>query len=161
MSVLWRSLKKRAERTGFVALTKFGSISVSGQLPTYPSPNSIDCRWVRGGVGRQLPRYWYWSQSSMEKLLSPPFLFLPPLKCEWRQRPPLHRSSVIFNHLPPTLRWIVVILIPHKWIVLFARAYWVVRKWIASTIHLDTHSSPSGRLDESARRDHFSVYWKK
>ena len=65
MSVLWRSLKKRAERS-FVALTKFGSISVSGQLPTYPSPNSIDCRWVRGGVGGQLPRYWYWSQSSME-----------------------------------------------------------------------------------------------
>ena len=43
-----------------------GSISVSGQLPTYPNINpnllSIDCCWVRGGVGGQFPRYWYWSQ---------------------------------------------------------------------------------------------------
>ena len=22
----------------------------------------IDCCWVRGGVGEQLPRYWYWSR---------------------------------------------------------------------------------------------------
>ena len=52
----------------------FESISVSGQLPTYPSPNptltltcyinycylSIDCCWARGGVDGQLSRYWYW-----------------------------------------------------------------------------------------------------
>ena len=36
--------------------------------PIPPQPNinpkflSIDCCWVRGGVGGQLPRYWYWSQ---------------------------------------------------------------------------------------------------
>ena len=142
MSVLWRSLKKRAERTCFVALTKFGSISVSGQLPTYPSPNSIDCCWVRGGVGGQLPRCCPLLSSSSH-----------PWKVNDVRGPPLHGSSVIFNHLPPTLRWIVVILISHKWIVLLARAYWLVRKWIASTIHLDTNSSPSGRLDESARRE--------
>ena len=48
---------------------ELGSITVSGQLPTYPSPNpninpkllSIDCYWVNGGVGGQLPRYWCWS----------------------------------------------------------------------------------------------------
>ena len=44
-----------------------GSLSVSGQLPTYPSPNPTltpDCCWVRGGVSGQLPRYWYWSEIS-------------------------------------------------------------------------------------------------
>ena len=50
---------------------EIGSISVSGQLPTYPSPNPTltcyqltDC-WVRGGVGGQLPRYWYWPEKSI------------------------------------------------------------------------------------------------
>ena len=52
--------------------SELGSISVSGQLPTYHSPNPkltlscyqltiIACYWVRGGVGGQLPRHWYWS----------------------------------------------------------------------------------------------------
>ena len=45
-----------------------GSISVSGQLPTYPSPNPTTVNWwqvrVRGGVGGQFPRYWYWSRIS-------------------------------------------------------------------------------------------------
>ena len=43
---------------------RFGSISVSGKLHTYPSPNPavtltylliIKC-WVRGGVGAQFPK---------------------------------------------------------------------------------------------------------
>ena len=46
-----------------VELIRGGSISVSEQLPTYPFPESninpnllsIDCCWVRGGVGGQLP----------------------------------------------------------------------------------------------------------
>ena len=46
-----------------------GSISVSGKLRTYPSPNPtvtltyllIMTCWVRGGVGAQFPRNWYWS----------------------------------------------------------------------------------------------------
>ena len=45
--------------------------SAKEPLVTYPSPNptltlqsSIDCCWVRGGVGWQLFRYWYWSQLS-------------------------------------------------------------------------------------------------
>ena len=43
------------------------SIWATGHLPL-PWPNinlkllSIDCCWVRGGVGEQLPRYWYWSE---------------------------------------------------------------------------------------------------
>ena len=40
-----------------------GSISVSGQQSTYPSPNptfTLTC-WVRGGVCGPSPRYWYWS----------------------------------------------------------------------------------------------------
>ena len=44
---------------------KIGSISVSGQTPTYPSSNpklTLTCYWVRGGVGGQLPRDWYWSE---------------------------------------------------------------------------------------------------
>ena len=42
---------------------KIGSVSVSGQLPTYPSPNSIStltcCQWtvveLGGGVGEHCP----------------------------------------------------------------------------------------------------------
>ena len=42
------------------------SIWATAHLPL-PQPNinpnllSIDCCWVRGGVGGHLPRYWYWS----------------------------------------------------------------------------------------------------
>ena len=36
----------------------FGSVSVSGQLPTYPSPNPTTVNVGLGeGVGGQLPRY--------------------------------------------------------------------------------------------------------
>ena len=46
-----------------------GSMSVSGQLWTFPSPNptvtlnllSVDCFWVREGVGGLLLRQWHWS----------------------------------------------------------------------------------------------------
>ena len=68
MYIVW--LKTNNEKI----IGKPGSISVSGQLPTYPSPNptftpnllSIDCCWVRGGVGGQLLRYWYWSANRLE-----------------------------------------------------------------------------------------------
>ena len=45
------------------------SIWETAHLPL-PKPNinlnllSIDCCWIRGGVGGQLPRYWYWSNIS-------------------------------------------------------------------------------------------------
>ena len=45
------------------------SIWETAHLPL-PKPNinlnllSIDCCWIRGGVGGQLPKYWYWSNIS-------------------------------------------------------------------------------------------------
>ena len=32
---------------------------------------SIDCCWVRGGVGGQLPRYWYWSEPLLSQKSRP------------------------------------------------------------------------------------------
>ena len=60
------------QKTYFLWGGLFGLISVSGQLRTYPSPNPTcynklisQCYyWVRGGVGVQLPRHWYWSGCS-------------------------------------------------------------------------------------------------
>ena len=66
------------------------SISVSGQQPTYPSPNptfTLTC-WVRGRVGGQLPRYWYWS--------------LKDIKIYGKRR----RGNIFFLGLP----WLVVVL---------------------------------------------------
>ena len=35
---------------------KNGSLYISGKLPTYPSPKSLEAKcWLRGGVGEQFP----------------------------------------------------------------------------------------------------------
>ena len=56
------------------AVSCFGSLRISGELPTYPSPNpkcfySLSLRakcWGRGGVGREFPR------NVLSHTLSPP-----------------------------------------------------------------------------------------
>ena len=50
--------------------------------------------------------------------------------------------------------------LPHKWIVLFVRADWLVRKSISSIIYLRA-AKETQSLVESLISDHFSVYWKK
>ena len=48
-----------------------GSISVSGQLPTYPSPNPTLTLTVVGlGQLGQFPRYWYWSYQATLRIQS-------------------------------------------------------------------------------------------
>ena len=71
-----------------------GSISVSGQLRTYPSPNPTSYNklvsycycWVRGGVGAQLPRYWHWSEYCSRTSLSKQFISFTK---EWPSQPVL------------------------------------------------------------------------
>ena len=68
-------------------------------------------------------------------------------------------------HLP-TLYFIFLriysscIFVPHRWIMLFVRSDWLVRKWIASTILLLAADETKWRV-KSLISDHFSVYWKK
>lgn len=50
--------------------------------------------------------------------------------------------------------------ITHNWIVLFMRVDWLVRRWIANTIHLRTANKTKSRVKGSIS-DPFSVYWEK
>ena len=79
------------------------------------------------------PQYYHWLH---EKTISGAFITLV--------------KSVNFNIMAPLLPWFLVVCttmktryrlmsnyyMPHKWIVLFARADWLARSWLATTIHL-------------------------
>ena len=77
-----------------------------------------------------------------------------PFTLDW-----LFRHTVLFNKLTTRI-YSSCIFVPHRWIMLFVRSDWLVRKWIASTILLLAADETKWCV-KSLISDHFSVYWKK